>query len=93
MKFTFADGETLGVYEDGKVQRLESTYINKYRENVLRDVKSREWKKKTDVMMSEEYYFEMEDTSRVEWKITGISPAVESDSVYYSFWVNETSAI
>ena len=93
MKFTFADGETLGVYEDGKVQRLESAYINKYRENVLRDAKSREWKKKTDVMMSEEYYFEMEDTSRVEWKITGISPAVESDSVYYSFWVNETSAI
>ena len=44
MKFVFSDGEQLGVYKDGAVQKFESNYIVHYRETAVRSAKTKEWK-------------------------------------------------
>ena len=44
MKFVFSDGEQLGVYKDGAVQKFESNYIVHYRETAVRSAKTKECK-------------------------------------------------
>ena len=36
MRFVFSDGEKLGVYDDGKIRKFESTYITRYRETATK---------------------------------------------------------
>ena len=93
MKFVFADGEKLGVYENGKKTLFESAYIAKYKENALRLEKNKEWKKSTDVMMSDEYYFETEDESQVFAEIKSVALTADENKLLYSFCVNGTSGI
>ena len=68
MYFTFMDGETLGVYRDGKIEKYESSYVKKHRESALRSVKSREWRRESELQFSDDPFATyMEDTA-VRWK-------------------------
>ncbi len=93
MKITFADGEKIGVYKDGKKIVYESAYIKKYRENALRSAKNKEWKKQTDLMIEDEYYFNYEDEREVRATVRFVSPTSEENKYLYVFSVNEYSGI
>lgn len=93
MKIGFADGEKIGVYENGEKKIYESNYITRYKENALKSAKSKEWKKKTDLMMADEYYFELEDETDLFSSIQCVSPTIEENKLVYAFTVGETSGI
>lgn len=91
MKFTFIDKEQLCVYKDGKTEKYESAYIARYRENLKREQKNREWKKNSDVMMYDGFY--VDGNGRVDAEICALSLTVEENKLLYVFSVNETSGI
>ena len=95
MRFVFSDGEKLGVYSDGEIKKFDSNYIVHYRETALRDAKSKEWKKQGRAarMMSEDYYFESGDETRVEAAVHGVALTGEENKIIYAFSVNNTSAV
>mgnify|MGYP000056155296 FL=1 len=95
MRFVFSDGEKLGVYSDGAIKKFDSNYIVHYRETATRDAKSKEWKRqgKAARMMSEDYYFEGEDETRVEAAVHGVALTGEENKIVYAFSVNNTSGI
>ena len=91
MKFTFIDKEQLCVYQNGKTEKYESAYISRYKENIKQEQKNREWKKKSDIMLYEDFYEKGE--GRVQTEISALSPTQEENKVIYAFSVNETSGI
>lgn len=93
MIITFSDGEKIGVYKDGKKSVYESEYIQKYRENSLRSAKNKEWKKKTDLMIEDGYYFDSFDETEVRATIRYVSATEEEDKYMYIFSVNEYSGM
>ncbi len=93
MKIGFADGEKIGIYENGEKTVLESHYITRYKENALRAKKNREWKKQSDLMIADEYYFESENESAFLSTVHCVSPTTENKKLVYSFSVGETSGI
>lgn len=92
MKFAFSDGEKIGVYEDGKAVSEDSAYIVRYRETILRDSKSKEWKTMghTESLFSEGFY-EGKDTS-VTAAVHGVTISPDGEAVY-AVTVNESSGI
>ena len=90
MKFTFIDKENLCVYTDGSVQKMESEYVTRYRENFKRDKRNKEWKKSTDAMMYDDYFFKEESTIV---SMYSVSLTLEENKILYSFSVNETSGV
>lgn len=90
MKFTFIDNENLCVYDNGKVERYESTYITRYRETTLRDQKSKEWKKNSDAMLYDDFFG---TDRRVDAELLSISPTLDEHQLVYTFSVNESSGI
>ena len=90
MKFTFIDNENLCVYDNGKVERYESTYITRYRETTLRDQKSKEWKKNSDAMLYDDFFGA---NRRVDAELLSISPTLDEHQLVYTFSVNESSGI
>ncbi len=93
MKFTFSDGEKLCVYDNGQVSAFSSAYITRFRESALRAAKNREWKQKTDLMMSDEYYFNTEDETEIYASIHAVTPTSEQNKILYAFSVNGTSGL
>lgn len=93
MKIGFADGEKIGVYENGEKKIYESNYIARYKENALKAAKSKEWKKQTDLMMGDEYYFERENEAEFFSHVQCVSPTVEENKILYAFTVGDTSGI
>jgi hypothetical protein len=55
MKFAFVDGEKLCLYENGTTTVSESKYLLRARESALRSAKSKEWKRKTDMLVDDEH--------------------------------------
>lgn len=94
MRFCFSDGEKLGVYSDGEVQRSDCNYIVNYRETAIRDSKSKEWKRqgKAAQMMAEGYYFN-EGEESVQAAIHGVALTEEENRIVYAFSVNNSSGI
>ncbi len=90
MKFTFIDKETLCTYEDGKVTKMDSTYVTQYRETSTRDQKNKEWKKNSDAMLYEDFF---NSNGRVDVTIHALSPTTEPNKLVYAFSVNESSGI
>lgn len=92
MKFAFSDGEKVGVYRDGKVEKRDSAYIVRYRETALRDAKRREWKTQghTAQLLSEGLYTGEEE---VVAAVHGVSLTADENRVLYAFTVNESSGI
>lgn len=93
MKIGFADGEKIGVYENGEKKIYESHYITRYKENALKTAKSKEWKKQTDLMISDEYFFEAENETSFFSCVQCVSPTIEQNKLLYSFTVADTSGI
>ena len=91
MEFIYIDNDKICVYENGKIQREDSAYITKYKENTKRDQKNREWKKTTDTMMYDGLF--VGDNERVVAQISSASLTQEKDKILYTFSVNETSGI
>lgn len=90
MKFTFIDNENLCVYDDGKIEKYDSAYITNYRETVLRDCKNKEWKKKSDAMLYDDFF---SGDQRVDVELLSISPTTEANRLIYAFSVNESAGI
>ncbi len=92
MKFVFADGESLGVYTDGKAEKFDSAYITHYRESALKQDKNREWKKNTDMMMYEDY-FGGAGEGAIRASIHAVALTNEANKFLYAFSINETSGV
>ena len=90
MKFTFIDKEQICVYENGKTEKYESSYVQRYRETSKRDQKNKEWKKNSDAMLYDDYF---ERNEKVIASIRSVSPTLEDNKLVYAFSVNETSGI
>ena len=91
MRFAFIDGEKLCLYQDGKVIKEESGYITKYREKALAATKNKEWKSRTDRMISDEPFFDEENGVRTE--IFSICPYFEEDKLIYAFSVDSCACV
>ena len=94
MRFVFSDGEKLGVYDDGKIRKFESTYITRYRETATKSAKNKEWKTQGHAaqMMSEGYYWNEREES-VTAAIHGVALTEEDNKIVYAFSVNNSSGI
>ncbi len=93
MKIGFSDGEKIGVFENGKKTLFSCSYIEKYKENALRSVKNKEWKKSTDLMIDDAYYFETPDETQVRAGVNCVSPTSEENNFLFSFSVGINSGI
>ncbi|MBQ8291017.1 MAG: hypothetical protein IJX88_00715 [Clostridia bacterium] len=93
MKIGFSDGEKIGIFADGKKTVFSSRYIEKYKENAMRSAKNKEWKKNTDLMIEDGYYFDSPDETVIRAKVKCVSPTVEENKILYAFSVNDTSGI
>lgn len=93
MKIGFADGEKIGVFENGEKRIYESHYITRYKENALKSAKSKEWKKQTDLMIADDYYFEAENETSFFSCVQCVSPTIEENKLLYAFTVGDTSGI
>ena len=91
MRIVFSDGERIGVFKDGKKEYYESRYLKNYRENAFRTAKNKEWKRSTDLMMEDGFFFGEEVHVRAQ--ITSVSADTEENRVVYAFNVNETSGV
>ena len=92
MYFTFMDGETLGVYRDGKIEKYESSYVKKHRESALRSVKSREWRRESELQFSDDPFATyMEDTA-VTVEMQSVLPIGEN-KILYAVTLNGASAV
>ena len=94
MRFVFSDGEKLGVYDDGKIRKFESTYITRYRETATKSAKNKEWKTQGHAaqMMSEGYYWNEREES-VTAAIHGVALTEADNKIVYAFSVNNSSGI
>lgn len=92
MRFIFVDKEKIGVFEDGKTNFYESVYIQSYKENARRMQKSREWKKKSDILLEEGYYFGSEGEP-IHAKIQDACLTAEENKIAYVCSVNDISRI
>ncbi len=90
MKFAFIDNENLCVFEDGKIEKYDSTYVANYRETAFRDRKSKEWKKNSDAMLYDDFF---SGNQRVDVEILSVSLTTEEHRLIYAFSVNESSGI
>ncbi len=92
MRFIFVDKEKIGVFEDGKTNFYESAYIHGYKENAKRMQKNREWKKKSEIMLEEGYYFGSEGEP-IHAKIHGACLTKEENKIAYVCSINDLSRI
>ncbi len=92
MRFIFVDKEKIGVFQDGKTSFYESTYILNYKENAKRMQKSREWKKKSEIMLEEGYYFGSEGEP-IHAQIHGACLTAQENKIAYVCSVNDISRI
>lgn len=91
MKFAFIDKEQLCLFNDGNVEKYESDYIRRFRETSAQEQRSKSWKKHSDAMIYDDFYYSRGQSVVVD--ITAITPTVYGDKFLYAFSVNETSGI
>lgn len=92
MKFAFVDGEKLCLHENGTTTVSESKYLLRARESALRSAKSKEWKRKTDMLVDDELYFDFND-DEVHSRVHCVSHTDSDEKMVYSFSVGGTSGI
>lgn len=98
--FYYADGQDICVYEDGKITKLNSTYIEKYKENAANYARSQEWKRNGAgaAFRGDAYgdpfspYSNDPMDMHFDCEISGVFPCSSSE-VVYTFKVNRTSGI
>jgi hypothetical protein len=93
MKFVFADGGKIGYFDGNGHTVYESKYITGYKNNALRTAKNKEWKKQTDRMMQDEYYFQSLDETEVIASVCSVALTPQENTLLYAFTVNGTSGI
>ena len=94
VKFTFADGQDICVFDGEKVNKYSSAYIENYKLNAERTARNSDWKH------SGEGAVFRGDTNRraggadgIESSLGGVYPTANDDWIVYSFTVNSTSGI
>jgi uncharacterized protein YbaA (DUF1428 family) len=92
-KFNFVDGNDICVYNDGKIQRLKSAYIERYKQNVENAAKASEWKKTgSGAIFRGDVQYNDKPTGVIS-NINAAFPTKNDDEIVYSFTVNDTSGI
>lgn len=94
MRFTFVDGQDLCVYDDGKITKYRSGYVERYKENAESARRNSDWKTSGEgaVFRGDATYANSAEPA-IECSFGGIYPTDNDDWVVYSFTVNGTSGI
>ena len=92
-KFLFADGQSICLYDDGKVKKFPSKFIEKYKENAISLQQSKSCK-----TSGEGAAFRVDtDVGRgdISFKssVNGMYPVGDFEEIVYSFTINQTSGI
>lgn len=91
-RIAFADGEKIGVYEDGKVTYFEAENIKRYREYLSSKTKSEEWKYGGEgARFRGDYDFFRQSRQKVYASLNGLS--FFGDKLLYSYSVNGSSGV
>lgn len=94
MKFAFADGHEICVYEDGNITKRASKFIEKYKENSLQIDRSKSWKKSGEgAAFRGDTDYGRGDETAFDYKINGVFLSDGGNEVVYSFKINDTSGV
>ncbi len=89
MKFYYSDGQSVCLYNDGKISKYPSKFIEKYKENAINIQRNQSWKHGGEGARFRGDTLDGE--VRFQSSINGIFP--DETQVVYSFTVNGTSGI
>ena len=94
VKFTFADGQKICVFDGEKVTEYKSGYAERYRQSAESARRATEWKRSGEgaVFRGDATYKNSADAA-FDCTISGVYPTESSDWVVYSFVINGTSGI
>lgn len=94
IKFTFADGQDICVYDGEKVEKYSSAYIENYKENSERVARNSEWKHSGEgAIFRGDVNRRSGGADGIECSLGGIYPAADENWVVYSFTVDSASGI
>ncbi|MBD5632143.1 MAG: hypothetical protein HDP34_02795 [Clostridia bacterium] len=93
MRFVFADGEKICLYDDGKVTEYPSKFIEKYKENALNAERAKSWKRSGEGAQFRGDVRPGEDEVTFKSSVNGIHLSSDENELVYSFTVNGTSGI
>lgn len=92
-KFLFADGSEICLYEDGKVSKFPSKFIENYKANAESIERSKSWKHSGEGAQFRGDVRLNEGKTVFESSINGLFIADEEKEIIYSFEINQTSGI
>lgn len=94
VKFTFADGQNLCVFDGEKVKKYTSGYIENYKRNSENARRSSEWKRSGEgAIFRGDATFSNSAEAIIDCTVNGVYPTADDDWIVYSFTVNGTSGI
>lgn len=94
MRFLFADGQEICLYDDGTVTRFQSKFIEKYKQTAVSVERAKSWKHSGEgAQFRGDVHPSSESAINCKSTINGIYPAGNDDEIVYSFTVGETSGI
>lgn len=92
-KFLFADGQDVCIYDNGKITKFPSKFIEKYKNNSISIERNKKWKHSGEGAQFRGDFRGGEGDVRIEYRITGVFPAVNENEAVYAFTVNDVSGI
>lgn len=92
-KFLFADGADVCLYDDGKIKKFPSKFIENYKKNSESLVRARKWKHSGEGAQFRGDVRGGEDDVRVDYRLTGVFLSADGNEAYYTFVVNDVSGI
>ena len=94
IKFTFADGQDMCVFDGEKVEKYSSSYIENYKLNAERVARTAEWKHSGEgAIFRGDTNNQSGGAVGIVCSLAGIYPSESDDWVVYSFKVDATSGI
>ncbi len=94
MKFVFADGQDICLYDDGKISKFPSKFIERYKDNCLQIERSKNWKHSGEgAAFRGDITYGKEDETKFDCKINGVFLSDEGNEAVYTFRINDTSGV
>lgn len=94
VKFAYADGQKICVYDGEKTTEYNSGYIERYKQSAENARRSTEWKRSGEgAMFRGDATYENSGEEAFDCSISGVYPTANSDWIVYSFILNSTSGI
>lgn len=92
-KFLFSDGQSVCLYDDGKIIRKPSKFIEKFKEAAIGVERAKSWKHSGEgAQFRGDVHADAEDITFKD-EITGVYFTADENEAVYSFKVNQTSGI